>query len=52
MDKPNIYADFSAQTFYLTPHALAQVLRGWLEWHPETVVFGSDAYSDANTPLS
>jgi predicted TIM-barrel fold metal-dependent hydrolase len=52
MDKPNTYADFSAQTFYLTPHALAQVLRGWLEWHPEKVLFGSDAYSDANTPLS
>ena len=52
MDKPNVYADFSAQTFYLTSHALAQVLRGWLEWHPEKVLFGTDAYSDANTPLS
>lgn len=52
MDKPNTYADFSAQTFYLTPHALAQVLRGWFEWHPEKVLFGSDAYSDVNTPLS
>jgi uncharacterized protein len=52
MDKPNTFADFSAQTFYLTPYALAQVLRGWLEWHPEKVLFGSDAYSDANTPLS
>jgi hypothetical protein len=27
-------------------------LRGWLAWHPERVLFGSDAYSDANTPLS
>jgi uncharacterized protein len=27
-------------------------LRGWLAWHPEKVLFGSDAYSDANTPLS
>jgi predicted TIM-barrel fold metal-dependent hydrolase len=52
MDKPNTYADFSAQTFYLTTHALAEVLRGWLAWHPERVLFGSDAYSDANTPLS
>ncbi len=51
-DKPNTYADFSAQTFYLTTHALAGVLRSWLEWHPEKVLFGSDAYSDANTPLS
>jgi len=52
MDKPNTYGDFSAQTFYLTTHALAEVLRGWLAWHPERVLFGSDAYSDANTPLS
>jgi uncharacterized protein len=52
MDKPNTYADFSAQTFYLTTPALAEVLRGWLAWHPEKVLFGSDAYSDANTPLS
>ena len=52
LDKPNTYADFSAQTFYLTPHALAEVLRGWLAWHPEKVLFGSDAYSDVNSPLS
>lgn len=52
MDKPNTYADFSAQTFYLSTHALADVLRSWLAWHPEKVLFGSDAYSDANTPLS
>jgi len=52
MDKPNTYADFSAQTFYLSTHALAEVLRSWLAWHPEKVLFGSDAYSDANTPLS
>ena len=44
--------DFSAETFYLTPHALASVLRGWLEWHPEKVLFGTDAYSDENSPLS
>lgn len=52
LDKPNTYADFSAQTFYLTTHALSEVLRSWLGWHPEKVLFGSDAYSDANTPLS
>jgi uncharacterized protein len=51
LDKPNTYADFSAQTFYLTTHALAQVLRGWIEWHPEKVLFGSDAYSDVDSPL-
>lgn len=52
MDKPNTYVDFSAQTFYLTTRALAEVLRGWLGWQPEKVLFGSDAYSDVNTPLS
>ena len=51
LDKPNTYADFSAQTFYLTTHALAEVLRGWLSWHPEKVMFGSDAYSDVDSPL-
>lgn len=43
---------FSAQTFYLTTHGLAQVLRGWLAWQPEKVLFGSDAYSDVNSPLT
>jgi predicted TIM-barrel fold metal-dependent hydrolase len=52
LDKPNTYADFSAATFYLTTHALAEVIRGWLGWHPEKVLFGTDAYSDESTPLS
>jgi uncharacterized protein len=51
-DKPNTYVDFSAQTFYLGSHQLAQVLRGWLSWHPEKVLFGSDAYSDVDSPLT
>lgn len=52
LDKPNVYADFSAQTFYLTPRAMSDVLRCWLAWQPEKVMFGSDAYSDENTPLA
>lgn len=51
-DKPNTYADFSAQTFYLSARALSEVLEDWLEWQPEKVLFGSDAYSDENTPLA
>jgi len=51
-DKPNTWLDFSAQTFYLGTHQLAGVLRDWLSWHPEKVLFGSDAYSDADSPLS
>ena len=51
-DKPNIWLDFSAQTFYLGTHQMAGVLRDWLSWHPEKVLFGSDAYSDVDSPLS
>jgi uncharacterized protein len=51
-DKPNTYVDFSAQTFYLSTPALARVLRGWLEWQPEKVLFGTDAYSDVDSALS
>jgi hypothetical protein len=51
-DKPNTWVDFSAQTFYLGTHQLAGVLRDWLSWHPEKVMFGSDAYSDTDSPLS
>ena len=52
IDKPNTYADFSAQTFYLGTHQLAGVLRDWLSWHPEKVLFGSDAGSDVDSPLN
>lgn len=44
--KPNVYADFSAQTFLRSTHALAETLREWLEWYPEKVLFGTDAYSE------
>jgi predicted TIM-barrel fold metal-dependent hydrolase len=50
--KPNVYADFSAQTFLRSSRALSEVLREWLEWYPEKVLFGTDAYSDPGTPLS
>ncbi len=43
LDKPNVYADFSAQTFLLYPRALSEVLRDWLEYGPEKVMFGTDA---------
>jgi predicted TIM-barrel fold metal-dependent hydrolase len=42
--KPNVYADFSAQTLFRTPHALAGTLRGWLETVPEKVLFATDAF--------
>jgi hypothetical protein len=43
--KPNVYADFSAQTFVRTPRALGATLRGWLELAPEKVMFGTDAFA-------
>lgn len=43
--KPNVYADFSAQTFLRTSHALAGTLRGWLEFAPEKIMFGTDAFA-------
>jgi hypothetical protein len=43
--KPNVYADFSAQTFFLYPRALSNVLRSWLESYPDRVLFGTDSFS-------
>jgi len=43
--KPNVYADFSAQTFFLYPRALSEVLRSWLESYPDRILFGTDAFS-------
>lgn len=45
MGKPNVYADFSAQTFLLYPRALSENLRYWLESYPDRVLFGTDAFS-------
>jgi predicted TIM-barrel fold metal-dependent hydrolase len=44
MNHPNVYADFSAQTFLLSPRKLSEVLRDWLEWYPEKVLFGTDTF--------
>ncbi len=42
--KPNVYADFSEQNFMNYPRTVAQVLREWLEYAPEKVLFATDAY--------
>ena len=49
--KPNVYADFSAQVFLRSTEALSTTLRAWLEWYPEKILFGTDAYPD-DTPLA
>jgi predicted TIM-barrel fold metal-dependent hydrolase len=40
--KPNVYTDFSEQTWLLPTAELAKSLRYWLEWYPEKVLFGTD----------
>jgi uncharacterized protein len=42
MGKPNVYADFSEQDALLSTRAMAAVIRDWLEWYPEKVMFGTD----------
>jgi predicted TIM-barrel fold metal-dependent hydrolase len=42
--KLNVYADFSALTFLFYPRALSEILRDWLEFFPERVLFGTDAF--------
>jgi predicted TIM-barrel fold metal-dependent hydrolase len=44
LEKPTAYLDFSAQDLSLTPATLAVSLRQWLEFVPEKVLFGTDAY--------
>ena len=44
LSKPNAYADFSEQTFMNYPRAVSQVIREWLEYAPEKVLFATDAY--------
>ncbi len=42
--KPNVYADFSAQAFLRSTHALSETIRAWLEVYPEKVLFGTMAH--------
>jgi len=42
--KPNVYADISEQTWMAPPRQLSIVLRRWLEWFPEKVLFGTDLF--------
>jgi predicted TIM-barrel fold metal-dependent hydrolase len=44
LEKPNAYLDFSAQDLIEQPRTLARVIREWLEFVPEKVMFGTDAY--------
>ncbi len=46
--KPNVYTDLSELTWATSPRHLAGVLRYWLEWYPEKVMYGTDLYPGAN----
>ncbi|HZR23766.1 MAG TPA: hypothetical protein VFA59_09280 [Vicinamibacterales bacterium] len=44
LTKPNAYVDFSEMTAFNSSHSVAQVLRKWLEYVPEKVMFATDSY--------
>lgn len=48
--KPNVYADFSEQTWLISARKLSEVVRDFLEWYPEKVLFGTDLYPGGATP--
>lgn len=42
--KPNVYADFSEQNWLISTRKLSEVLRDYLEWYPEKIMFGTDLF--------
>jgi predicted TIM-barrel fold metal-dependent hydrolase len=42
--KPNVYADFSEQTWMTSTRHLAASIRAMLEFYPDKVLFGTDLY--------
>jgi predicted TIM-barrel fold metal-dependent hydrolase len=42
--KPNVYADFSEQTWMTSPRHIASSIRFMLEFYPDKVLFGTDLY--------
>lgn len=42
----NVYNDFSCADIYQYPRSLAHQIRQALEWFPEKLMYGTDAYSD------
>lgn len=48
LSRPNVYTDFSEQTWLISTRRLSEVIRDFLEWYPEKTLFGTDLYP--NTP--
>jgi predicted TIM-barrel fold metal-dependent hydrolase len=44
LENPNVYLDFSEQSFASYPREVAGNIRKWLEYEPEKVLFATDAY--------
>jgi predicted TIM-barrel fold metal-dependent hydrolase len=44
LSKPNVWTDVSFLALTLSPRALGDVMRGWVELFPEKVLFGTDAF--------
>jgi predicted TIM-barrel fold metal-dependent hydrolase len=44
LQKPSAYLDFSVQALIHYPREVSQAIRPWLEFVPEKVLFGTDAY--------
>lgn len=42
--KPNVWVDFSIQPLILSRDEVSRNIRTWLEYEPEKVLFGTDAY--------
>jgi predicted TIM-barrel fold metal-dependent hydrolase len=42
--KPNVYTDISEQTWLVPTRELSRVIRYFLEWYPEKVLFGTDLW--------
>jgi predicted TIM-barrel fold metal-dependent hydrolase len=49
--KPNVYTDLSEQTWLESPRRLSEVLRDWLEWYPEKVLYGTDLYPGSSPEI-
>jgi hypothetical protein len=47
LTKPNAYVDFSEQTAFNSARSVSEVLRRWLEYVPEKVLFATDAYPES-----
>jgi predicted TIM-barrel fold metal-dependent hydrolase len=43
MSKPNVFADYSALSYFEKPRGQAEMLRTWLSAYPEKMLYGSDA---------